>query len=285
MVINRGGAKFTSVVLTTLVLGLLIFSGPAQAYTLGLTILDSTINQGENVNFSVKVDFNENDKPLDYIELSLIGLTNTSCRFDESGNKLNECKGINIIKIASNDSGYGSGYGYGYGYGQEKNLDFNVSLNTSTYVPGTYKTEIKIKSGETETVKEGNHVYISSSIKPFEDCSVRGKAGVINYNGKNFTANHLNFYVAGKRVVGGEGYLTSQLGRTTFSYKFKVKEVLETNENFVKIKVEGKSRIGLEKEKIETAVITVNRKTKVLNIVSDNFTLENMKGSFIEKDC
>ena len=150
--------KVISVFITALVIGLLVFVGPVDAYYLQISGLKDTPYQvGENVNFLGKVEIN-NGEIASVKKINLNVNDEIVCVFDVYGNSLVGCEGVDISLVSNTSQfGYGYGYnsfqqgwngnhyargagnytGYGYGYGQgfgEGELVYNISIHT----PQTY---------------------------------------------------------------------------------------------------------------------------------------------------
>lgn len=118
---------------------------------------------------------------------------------------------------------------------------------------------------------------------PSEDCSIRGKNGKLSVEGLSFDDNKINFYVPLKNAGKGEGYITGQKGKNRFSLKFKIKEILETNSENLKIRAEGKGNLNL-KELNFNLIINFDKENNKINVDSDNSSLSasDMKVSFID---
>ena len=169
--------KLIAVGVTLIILTLLIISGPAQAFVLGLTSDVDTAKQPEKIVFTASIDINANENlPIDELVLGLNGPEDVYCTFSIEGHKINNlgnCAGINIKKIAgpsinegygygygydnSNNAwerfgygygynlGYGYGYGYQYGYGYtEQTLTYEITLHTQHYDAGTYTSKLDV---------------------------------------------------------------------------------------------------------------------------------------------
>ena len=107
------GNKILSLVLTALVIGLLVFVGPVDAYHLQLSGLKTTpYLAGENINFLGTVDINANER-VSIQSVSLEVNNQVVCMFDILGNNLTSCEGINVNLVSASN---GTGLGYGYGY-------------------------------------------------------------------------------------------------------------------------------------------------------------------------
>ena len=127
-------SKIFAVVLSMFILGLLVISGPAQAFILGLSVADDTVTKGDNAVFTASVDIKSGERlPID--KLKLVIDNNIVCVFDVNGNVIGECEGIDINLISNSVSGeYGYGYGnYGYGYGYNFGYGYGYSNGELVY--------------------------------------------------------------------------------------------------------------------------------------------------------
>jgi len=264
--------------ITLLIITILIISGPANAFTIGFSILNSEVNKGEAIGFSVSIDIsdNENINDIGYILLEIKKAS--SCKFSADGTILEGCDGMSIEKNFANLS-----FGYGYGYGPKK-LEYDITLNTENYVPGTYQTYIYLSvNGKLNEKKEGRITIRRSS--EMKSCSVRAKDGELEVNGTEFGKNNkINFYVPDKNAVNGEGYLTGQKNRIRFSYNFNVDDVLEYSNESVVIAVSGEYQIGIGKKVKEPATITIDKKDNKIDIIGKGFNAQELEVSFM-KGC
>jgi len=155
-------SKVVSIFLTFVVLGILLFSGPAQAIVLGVTDISTTIpNEGGEVSFLANLDLHTNDRiPLTNVTVNIknsTGVIAETCTFNLEGTNLTSCVNFSISKLSGNYnysstlSGYGYGYGYnsssgsysyinqsfGYGYGYLAGYgsnDFNTSITSGEFI-------------------------------------------------------------------------------------------------------------------------------------------------------
>lgn len=162
--------KIFSLLGVVAILTMLILAGPAQGFTLNLSLDDSSPTEGDTITFTAEVDILSGERlPVDYLTLELTGPETVSCRFNADGTVISGCKGISIALSQSSNLGYGYGYGYfgygynfGYGYGYETGkLIYTITLDTSDYSIGTYSTELKAKIGNNEFSEQGSQFTIS----------------------------------------------------------------------------------------------------------------------------
>lgn len=269
--------------ITVTILTILILSGPAQGYILGLSILHPEAYKGEIINFVVSASSEVQDTGVNYFILDLIGTpkpnVNYTCKFDVNGTIITGCTGMTITQIETE-----FGYGYGYGYGKLEKAKYNITLDTIGYISGKYKTIITSVQESKLDVKKGAVINIKPQRSGMKDCSIRGSGGNLSAEEINFgTRNKINFFIPLENAVGGKGYLTGQLGKNRISYNFDILDVVFNSENESKIFVSGKYRINLDKEVREEAVVILVKSGKI-SIEGNNIQLENMSITF-KKGC
>lgn len=171
--IKTKSTKIIAGFFTFAILTLLIFTGPAQAFILGLVVDgDNEVAKGETITFTASIEIQSQDEylPINYLTLEIGGKT---CNFNIKGDVIDECKWINEIAKTSGtyggDYGYGYGYdndnlygygygynfdfGYGYGYGYSSGLDattltYNITIDTDYFSPKTYQAFLKANIGK-----------------------------------------------------------------------------------------------------------------------------------------
>jgi len=164
-------ARAISFFITAFVILLLVFSGPAEAFSISLDIPDTSTEKGGINVFTGEVNIQSGENlPIEYLELQLDGPESVNCKFNVNGSIISGCKGIAIQQISTTGYGYGYGYGeygygysfgYGYGYTQGK-LKYEFTLNTSDYATGDYDTGLNVivdgktfsESGDAITISE-----------------------------------------------------------------------------------------------------------------------------------
>jgi uncharacterized membrane protein YgcG len=186
---NAGaGTKFFAVMLSTFIIGILLFSAPARAFVLDLSSDKTSVSKGELIVFTASVDINSNERlPIDKVVLELLevnGVKNVSCEFSVDGTAISGCDGLTIKKLNDafhifspgygygynygyyNNNGQGYGYnfgddsGYGYGYSNGK-LSYEIRLNTDNYLIGEYSTKLKVFIKDKVFSRAGNSITIS----------------------------------------------------------------------------------------------------------------------------
>jgi len=278
---NRG--RLLSVIITGVIISLLVFSGPAQAFILGFSIPDPDVNKGEKIYLDAQINVELVDNDLDYVQLFLDGPGpfDVSCKFFEDGTIKEGCMGLNISSVdASGNPGCPGGYDYSYSYACKKKLRYNITLDSSKYIAGKYLSELSIKSGNISLTTAKQTIEIRANPKSLAGCSLRGKAGELVIDEESWgNRNSLSFYVPLKNADKGSGSLTSQFGRKRFSYSFNIKEVLENDANntVMVILIEtGKKNSELNGD----ALIFFDKQNKKVKVWGNNFVLDDVDVTF-----
>lgn len=154
--------KSFSLVITFGILLLLFSLGPAQAFVIGLDILNNEVIKGNIIGFIGEIDMQSNEHfPIDYLELSLDGPETVNCRFFPNGTVISDCSDITIKLIEIPNYGYGYGYGgYGYGYSNGK-LIYSFKLDTDDYNTGTYTTMLSVIINNKTFSETGDNIIIN----------------------------------------------------------------------------------------------------------------------------
>jgi len=164
-------------IITVFILAVLVMSGPADAFTLGLETDNETVEQGKKIIFTASVDINaEENLPIEYLTLILDGPETVECSFDITGkikSGVNDaCHGINIKKIPKTKIDYGYGYqkeyhyGYNYGYGYtEQTLVYEITLHTQKFEVGTYQTSLNVVMDGSTYTEAGPEITILEKVK------------------------------------------------------------------------------------------------------------------------
>jgi hypothetical protein len=165
--------KSFSVLITFIILGLLVLSGPAQAFIISLDITEDIIAKGGSISFIGEIDIETGENlPIENMELFLSGPENVNCLFYPNGTIISGCKGLSIDYLGNASLEYGNGYGYygygynfGYGYGyMEGKLTYNFTLNTTDYLFGNYSTKLTSYIDGNDFSKEGDDILIAESV-------------------------------------------------------------------------------------------------------------------------
>lgn len=280
-IIKRGKdySRFIAIFLTIIILGVLVISGPANAFSLSLNVPFEGIQRGKIVSFIASVNLDQDEKvDINYLTLKLNGTSNiigrkdlVLCKFKPDGDlmNVNACKGIKIEKIEIGN------YGYGYDTHKESYV-YNITIDTDEYLPGIYKTGLSILSKGEFYEQDGNDLNIISNatLPPLKDCSIRGKDGITFVEEKDFgNKSKINFFIPLKNARSGTGYITGQKGRTTFSYEFTVNDVIDDGRNSTIIVVDGKYKIGIGKEKNEKSFIILDKNNNKISVLGENINV------------
>src|SRR3989344_8608710 len=160
-------SKILALFLVIFILGILLISGPAQAFILKMDIDKNVVKRGENIKFdvSVKIDQSDGTLPVQQLILVLDGPIQRSCVFNPEGQIIGGCIGIvNITKTTNNTYEYGQNslYGYGYGYTTGE-LNYTIELDSSTYAPGIYNSVLIVEVANNYYNYQGDKINIQSS--------------------------------------------------------------------------------------------------------------------------
>ncbi len=167
---NKKASGFFSKILAlsfvVIILGVLLISGPAQAFILGMDVDKNVVNRGDNIKFdvSLKIDQSDGVLPVQQLTLLLDGPIQRTCVFNPEAQIISGCAGIiNITKISNSSYGHGQSpvFGYGYGYSQGE-LKYTIELDTLTYTPGVYDTILTAKIANNFYDYIGNKINIKS---------------------------------------------------------------------------------------------------------------------------
>ncbi len=276
-------SKIISAIISVFVVLLLVTMGPAEALIINISVSDNSPFVGEIINFSVSAEVQDSDKVEmnDYFILELIGPDTTTCRFTPLGEKISSCPGINISLIEN------PGFGYGYGYGDANNgiFKYNISLDTTSYKPWLYHTKLALVTKTKSFDKDGPDITIVKKGAKLEGCSVRSEGGEFFVNGVDLTdGTRVNFNIPIRNSAnGGQGSLISQTKNGRFTYSFNFIKVLDVNEDGATLLTSGSYRDGPGKRKSAIAILTLDKENKLVDIVSDNFSLDDGKIKFLRK--
>ena len=167
----KSNASAICLAVTITIISLLIISGPANAFILGLNADKSHVDAGEYVTFDVSLKIESADGIADVqkLILALNGPTNRECIFDVNGNKIsgNLCENIiaiNKIDTTTHNYGYAYGYGYRYGYGYSNGeLKYQIIIDTEGFYAGSYNPILKIFIGDEIHTQIGNQLTINQA--------------------------------------------------------------------------------------------------------------------------
>lgn len=274
-------AKILAAVVTISILTMLIISGPANAFILGLTILDTEVLKGEAIDFQASVQINSNEfLDLSYLTLNIKGPAIISCKFKPDGKVLRGCGGLKIKRVETTEYGFGYGYGTGFTNGT---LAYNITLDTKRYQVGTYTTELNVNIGDQKTRQAGENITILSKSSALRGCSFRARDGQLVFDEFSSNLNKFNFHIPLAYSADGKGSLTGQSGRERISYNFELIEVQDNNPHNASILVSGEFKINGDKT-VEDATIFFDKDKQRVKISGENLNVINMNVYFI-KNC
>jgi len=246
------------------VLIMLLLTGPAQAYIIGMTISDNEVNKGEKVKFDIEIEVEPNEfLDVDFFTLKLMGPMSEECNFDVDGNIISGCLGMTIQKIKKPD------YEYGYGF-KEGKFQYKITLETFSYLSGMYDSLIEMHIGPDTFTQTGAYIIIKSVIDELEGCSVRGRGGTLTVQGKDYGKPKINFHLPLGNANNGKGSLTGQSGKERFSYKFEIVNVLSNNQYGAWILVSGECCHSRNQKSPEDSIIYFDKANNILNISGIN---------------
>lgn len=267
--------RIFAIAITLFIIGIILVSGPANAFTMGLVLSDSKVEKGDDINFQTSVKINSNEYiDIDYFVIKINGPKTIECKFNVDGTKISGCSGITIEQISAAPMGYGY-QGYNDGEFKFKIILNSDNLNTGDYYANFYFIVNNKQSEKQRTIK-------FQIIEPFQGCSLRASDGEIKMNGKDVTAkDQLTVYVPMNRAKDGTGSLSGQIGRDRFTYTFNVKNIIENTKEKLIIQTEGLYKNSLkDKEKKEIGKIILDKKNNIVSFEGGSLKIENMKIDF-----
>jgi len=237
--------KLFSLLITSVVLMLLIFSGPAEAFTIGLTIGENYAPLGKTISFTGSVNINSLENlPINNLKLSLDGPEDINCLFLANGSIVSGCKGLTIELLgnASYRKGhgygyYGYGYDFGYGYGYTNGtLLYNFTLNSTNYTQGIYETGLSVFIDGDEFFNPGDSIYILEDINitdlpltpscAYEDEIITLKANITGSIDEVWAeVNNGTFVNYSTSNTDDIYYAEVKPGQGNFSWRFAVKDI------------------------------------------------------------
>lgn len=191
-------SKIFGFMISLIVLGLLVLSGPAQGFNMSLDVEDSNVEEGENIVFNVDIDINSFNGKSELLDVEYLVLEIKSndankeiyCKFNVNGSKIEGCDDLSIEVIDNESYSYDYGYGYGYeeedylygygyehnfgyGYGYKGNLKYKIIFNTENY-KGNYSSNLIMKVKNKEFNIHGDSITIDSEDNDDSDDSSSG---------------------------------------------------------------------------------------------------------------
>lgn len=168
--------RLISGILTILIIAMLIWAGPVQAFTLNLTNDKSKVTKGEQITFEVSLEIEPNEN-VNYLIFNLEGPLTYNCKFNLQGEEIGECSGIIVEKISEDTEELGGQYGYG----TKTNMQFKITLDTSNYVSGIYASSVSVYSDSGKEIIKGKMITIEGQINRITQFSIKGSGGKIDY--------------------------------------------------------------------------------------------------------
>jgi hypothetical protein len=273
--------KIIAGIVTVSIIALLIIAGPVSAFFLDLDLDDNSVPQGANAEFMATASFEVGDTlNVSYFILDLSGPVSISCAFMPDGTPITSCNGITIEKV--HDPSQGSGYGYGYG-GITGNYTYRIILDTTSYPLGTYETELFALTTQGIISFGGDDLTIYKELATLKRCSVRADEGEMEVMGEYFGIdNEFSYYHPQSGNDLGQGHLTGQYRGERFSYKFKTENIIDNAPDMLIIEVIGKYKLQTGPFTNDvSAILYIDKLHNMVNVVSDNFSLDNADIDFI----
>ena len=204
----KNSSKIISGILTLMIIGILLFSGPAKAITLGITDISSsgTPNEGSNVYFLAKIDIHTNDIiPLTNVTIFIehlngTAIPNANLTFDLNANILSthtSSLSIELVNAQTNYNPTTAGYGYGYGYNSSSGTYTNINQSFDYgygygYGYGYDSFNTAIKSGTSATTAE--FIYNVTWTTPSVDSNTEYKVKMYA-TGDDDNSNSAKYYL------------------------------------------------------------------------------------------
>src|SRR3989344_1480059 len=235
--------KINSVVITSIVIILLIASGPAQALTLGINISNSEYTRGQTINLLLSADITKDEfTNIQKFTFTLKGTNTFDCEFDLNGTEISSCPGISIENIEKPDFNFGYGYGYGYGP-NEGVLRYNVTISTENINAGKYETLFLVSVSGEDIEIEGQEITLANKTNEVNSCSLRARGGSATYN-------------------------------------FNILEATFINEKTVLIKTTGEVKVDRQGKTKETAEIIYDTESGLIDVKGTSLEIEDMDVTF-----
>ncbi len=274
---NKRGEKFSrliAVVIVFSIISLLIYVGPANAFTLGMSIDDSSVTQGESFTTDLSIEVEEGEfLAVDNIMFILNNFEDVECEFDVNGSIISGCENI-LIEVVEMPE-----FNYGYGGFEAGMIKYRLTINTENINPGIYRSEFKVISNGIEEMLSGDDVEIRGL---FQKCSIRAGYGVVENEALIFDDdNHFSMYITDERAAQGQGSLTAQKDRNRLSYGFDVLGIIRNNNEELVASVVGEKNLNRQVSE-EEAIITYNKVSGSASIEGETFTASGLEIGFKE---
>lgn len=294
--------KFISFIFVVFIIGLLYITGPANAFITKLIIPSESriATKGETINLNVIINPEDSDiNDISYINFIFKGPLVLSreyhCSFYLNGTKKSSdetCKGISISISGVSPNSYGYSYDdyncISYGYNNNCIMNYTIKIDTNKYYAGEYESQVEVITENNRFETEKEKIIINpEKLNDFQRCSVRAYDGNLYLLNKTFTNNKLSFYVSTDLMdnkIGGRGSLSGQKNRERFSYRFKIDQILENDENHALLYVSGDYRVGIKGKMKENALLYFDKIHNKISIAGERINIPTMYVSF-RKDC
>ncbi len=269
-----------SAAITAGVILLLLVVGPAQAFNLNVSIPDDIIIFGNEITITASAEVESDEQlSINNFTLEFDGPEKRMCIFSPNGSAISGCEGINIAPIQSPDFSFG--YGYGYGYFEQGFFIFNISLNSSSLLPGKYNVKLIGNVGEDSMESDKQAITILKPISDVKACSVRARNGILNFeqttrDGKN----KLNLNSPLNNARNGKGTFLSQEKGNRINYDFDVIRAQRANNGFVIFDVRGELKENRESKPLMNAKILFDTNNMEAHVISQSLNAKSMEVTF-----
>ncbi len=270
--------KVVAFILTLSIISLLVLAGPANALTASLSIENPQVSQGSTAEFTVSLETSQNEISPDSLLLEITGPLTQSCKFALNGSPISACENIAVQLISNN-----YGYGYGYGYGPNS-LSFKIKLDSSNLVSGNYNATLSsLKSLEQTEIASAQFTILSSSE---ESCILRAESDsfALEREESQIDFNDVSFHLELHNSQ-GPGHLMAKVKDSgkkpgVFKYDFQVTEVLLSNNESLILQTEGSWKLKNDEKKEISSLISFDKTTEKVTLISQDFQAENLEVSF-----
>ncbi|MEK6905998.1 MAG: hypothetical protein AABW81_00060 [Nanoarchaeota archaeon] len=150
--------KSVALVLTVLIVGILILSGPADALKINMNLVKQTV-KSIVLKTKVVVETSDNLDKIDYLTFVMNGPKTVRCEFYDTGRikTPSACNGITIKKTSREKINYGYG-------SRPLNLEYSITINPKDFTKGTYSTSLEVLKGANTFSQPGPSVTIGNPV-------------------------------------------------------------------------------------------------------------------------
>ncbi|HLD97848.1 MAG TPA: hypothetical protein VI815_00825 [Candidatus Nanoarchaeia archaeon] len=272
-------SKVIALMVSIFVISILIIAGPADAFTLGVSVKNKEVNLGQKADLFVSSQLGENEI-IDVQKFELVIFDSEksfSCEYLPNGTFISECDGFSIIDNSMVNETNIIGYGYGYGYQTFKGgkLGYNISIDTNVLGSGIYNVKIIMTLEDEVRESSGGELFVID-VNGLKGCSLRASNGIVEINDLDSGRNRLSLNVPLQNAAAGRGSLQAQVKKSRVMYDFRVVGTLENSPTSALIFVKGNYRENRTNLTSETAVIYLDKINKEISIAGNKIDAQNM---------